>query len=256
MLGPAAHTKTPAPMNGCALEPPSPHCGCALATQCEAAAPSCSHCPLMAWTAQLWEMSCPTVLVQSVMVSLPACPSLDADILDMGVPYCSSDSSGSKYFLITMFSLDFVFDRVEELAAFAVATSPWSGFVRRVARKVYPEVYWWKEAWYMLGCCLWQGGGCVKTQSVSTPLLSFAVSVTEMEAAFAFPLVGQHHAWGKQRLDSRSRVALWCKPVVLKSRSPCLTRPFTPSRLRSTCFPRALTTRSFERSLLCGGALC
>lgn len=85
----------------------------------------------------------------------------------------------------------------------------------------------------MLGCCLGQGGGCGETQSVSTPLFSFAVPATEMEAAFAFPLVGQCDAWGKQRIDNRSRVAFCCKPVVLKSRSPCSTRPSTPSRLWS-----------------------
>lgn len=72
----------------------------------------------------------------------------------------------------------------------------------------------WAAAWG-------REGACGKTYSVSTPLLTFAVCAREMEAAFAFPFVGQYHAWGKQRLDSRSRVAFCCKSVVL--RSPCLT---------------------------------
>lgn len=47
---------------------------------------------------------------------------------------------------------------------------------------------------------------------------------------------------------SRSRAAFCCKPVLLKSRSPCLIKPFTPrSRLwRTKCLPRALIQEALE----------
>lgn len=79
---------------------------------------------------------------------------------------------------------------------------------------------------------------------VSTPLLAFAVLAAGTEAP-CFSCAGAVLCLGKTKAQAAGPEQ---HSVLLKSRSPCLIKPFTPrSRLwRTKCLPRALTQEALE----------
>lgn len=97
------------------------------------------------------------------------------------------------------------------------------------------------------------GKKCGKAQVVSAPLLAFAVLAAGTGAP-CFSSAGAGLSLGKTKAQAAAPGS-GSKPVLLKSRSPCLIKPSSSRLWRSKCLPRALTQEALE-GLFCVVVLC